>query len=243
MTKLKKAIKYSLIFIDTILAITGIVVLVLRALFFQIKSNFLGLDCFIAQDFISVIVFGVLVKTFALFGIFAAAKKNKKLLVVYSILMSLLVFGALGLSLHFAIFREQKANFDLCNQSTYASDLKLNSTSPTKRDFYQTKYECCGWNGLEDYRLNQTNFEIPLSCCKSMQNKCLNAYSTPCSQKLVINNDQWKTTLYLILLTFCLLTLLSIWLSLVLTYFIGRKKKSSSPVYYQSSSRSQFIHT
>lgn len=248
MSKAKKWTKYTLLILNVLIALSGIVILVSRSLFLHYKNDFLGTECFVSQDFISVIVFGALIKIFSLFGLYATAKEHRKLLILYSILMSALVIASLGTSYNHAIFREEKSDFNTCDKHVYFHELRSNSTNEKKRDLIQTSFKCCGWKSADDYLNKSGNLTLPLSCCKN-QSVCSGnmtassemIFKDSCSSKLISNNKAWKITLYSILVTFSVMTFVSIWLSLYFAHLKNKKAKNRNNNQFRSTGV-QFRH-
>ena len=258
-----KIIKCILISNNIFIALTGVLILSVRSVFRYYREEFLGNICFEVQDYIAVFLIGALVKIFSLFGVYAAVKEYRSHLKAYAFIMSLLLMVSFGVVLYNSIIRERYSDFNVCGLNL--SDLKYNSSNEAKRDLHQTKFKCCGWTGLNDYKENNT-LNLPLSCyiesnssnvlidCCTFNNATLNQsssfdqsicykseliYQNSCSSKVILYNNQLKHSLYAIVLVSAILTFSSIWLSLYLSSKIASKKrnKNQNPTYHHLNRR------
>jgi len=232
-------IKHLVVIIDFFIAFSGLAILITRSVYVSRHSNLIGLDCFVNQDYYTVITFGVLAKVIAIFGIYVTCMERRKLIILYSFLVSLLVVASLGNSLYHAIMREQKEDFNLCNRNMYEHILKINSSDEGKQNEIQLENKCCGWNSTDNYlNISSDEIQAPKSCCtnhSACQNKLYVSdrnllFNETCSSKLLSNNKTWKILLYTMVSSFAVLTFLSMWFSLYLAFNTPKKRAVHRPI-------------
>lgn len=164
------------------------------------------------------IIFGIFVFLLGILGAFSTIKGRQGLLNLYSGIMSLIfliqfITGAVALGV------KNSSNFDTYVEKVFAQQIRINSTHPSERDFYQKYFECCGWNGVGDYVVNNS-IEAVESCC--IQPKCdvtkiKELFPSPCNSKLIGASRSIIEVAGTILLVFAFFNLTSIILSILLS--------------------------
>lgn len=155
---------------------------------------------------------------FGSFGLFATIKDKYRFLYIYMSVMSLVfiiqfITGVVGLSV------KNSSKFDDYVANVFAPQLNMNSTQESERDFYQSYFKCCGWNGLSDYILNG-QLNATRSCCKN-ENDCVTSdssklFNNACSTKLIDASRHVIQVACAILVTFSVFNIISVVLSFVL---------------------------
>jgi hypothetical protein len=162
---------------------------------------------------------------FGVFGLYATLKDNYAFLFGYSGFMSIIflvqfVTGVVALGV------KDSSKFPDYVTHAFEPEFKVNSTNEAERDFYQEKFDCCGWNGPTDYYFNDV-LSAPLSCCKIKNDECkgdkLNLLkTTTCNYKLMDASRGVIGVVGGVLLSFSIINFFSILLSV----FMARKIRS-----------------
>ena len=222
--KTTRCIKYTLIAVDLIILLSGIIMLIAGSVVqAQINSQKLSFSIggfSLQAGSIICIIFGILIFIFSFMGLFASIKDSHRFLVLYSVVMSLILLiqfitGVTGLGV------KNSSMFNNYVEDVFKKDFILNTTLPIERDFYQEKFKCCGWNGFEDYLINGT-LQAPKSCCFDQLNCTENEsdkkkiFSGSCGGKLI---EALQVTINVacgILVTFSVFNFISILFSALL---------------------------
>ncbi|CAF0823279.1 unnamed protein product [Brachionus calyciflorus] len=111
---------------------------------------------------------------------------NKKNAKFYSeILFGGSITCLMGLIFLWLCFTQQNSVF--MRNEKYAKQFSALSKNKARIDMSQDYFECCGWEGPEDYYGSIRNYTlIPKSCCKDTDNcECLNdIYSIGCKYEI-----------------------------------------------------------
>ena len=114
---------------------------------------------------------------------------------------------------------KNSSNFESYVEKVFANEIRINSSHPAERDFYQNYFECCGWNGVGDYAVNNT-IEAVESCCieqKCDVTKIDELYRSPCNSKIIGAARRIIEVAGTLLLVFAFFNLTSIILSIILS--------------------------
>lgn len=173
-----KAIKYSLIVINVIIFISGLVMLIGGSVVQgQINSQNLSrtIGGYSTQaGSIICIIFGLFVLMFSVLGLYATIKDHYRFLFIYTGFMSFIfviqfITGVVGLSV------KNSSKFNDYVSQVLKDDFKANitETRAQERDEFQRVFECCGWQKYDDYRLDDNTWHVPKSCClDKSEDKC-----------------------------------------------------------------------
>lgn len=228
-----KAIKYSLIFINIIVFLSGLIMLIGGSVVQgQIKSQNLSRNIggySTEAGAIICIIFGIFILLLSLFGLYATIKDHHRFLFLYSGVMSLIfviqfITGIVGLSV------KHSDKFDDEIKEEFKNDFKLDTTKTLERDAIQHYFKCCGWGSFRDYQYENNTFNVPTSCCKDQSplncdtfgNRSAIYFEDGCSTKLIRGFGTVIETACAILVTFSIFNLIGIVLSIIL----GRNIKS-----------------
>ncbi|CAF0865847.1 unnamed protein product [Brachionus calyciflorus] len=222
MSSTSKYLKYSLLAINTIVCISGLVMLIAGAVTLsningQKLSRTIGGYSLPAGSVIC-IIFGIFIILLGALGVYSTMKDRYGLLNVYSGLMSLIfliqfITGAVALGV------KNSSSFDSYAEKVFAHELNINSTHEIERDFYQTFFQCCGWNGIRDYMLPNNTVQAVDSCCKAKgcdTSEVTQLFESPCNSKLIGASRRIIDVAGSILLVFAFFNLTSIILSVIL---------------------------
>ena len=170
MSAMTKFIKYSLIVIDVIIFLSGLI-MTISGCVIQAQNNsellIKSIGVYSMQSgSIICIIFGLIIVTLSIFSIFSGFKDHYRFLNYFAIALFVIfviqfITGVTGLSVR------NSSDFDSMLEEIFALEMKINSTNIKERDPYQVIFQCCGWKDVNDYRLTNGTLEAPKSCCKN----------------------------------------------------------------------------
>lgn len=219
-----RLVKFILIIIDVLIFLSGIIMLIGGSVVqSQINSEKLAASVggYSTQaGSIICIIFGLFVTVFSLFGLYSAVKDHHRFLIVYCSFMSIIfiiqfITGIVGLSV------KNGDNF-VGDVAEIVRPMFQYGHTQSLTNFYQSRYQCCGWNDYRDYLANATDvnsLSAPSSCCqKSGCDTAIeaNLYPNGCQNKLVSMFSKVIEGACGILVTMSLITAASLILSGIL---------------------------
>ncbi|RNA41129.1 CD63 antigen [Brachionus plicatilis] len=223
MSSYGKCIKYSLIVINTAICVSGLVMLIAGAvtqskITDQKMARTIG-GYSLPAGSVLCIIFGIFVFLLGVLGAFATIKGRQGLLNLYAGIMSLIfliqfITGAVALGV------KNSSKFDSYVEKVFAHEIKINSSHPAERDFYQNYFKCCGWNGVGDYALPNNTILAVESCCieKDCNVTQINQlHPNPCNSKIIGASRSIIEVAGTLLLVFAFFNLTSIVLSIILS--------------------------
>jgi hypothetical protein len=170
MSGVTKVVKYSLLTLNVLIFCSGLVMLIAGSIV-QHKINRESLSRTIGgystqSGSIICIIFGIFIVLLAVLGIYSTLKDHFRFLIGYAVILSLIfviqiVTGVTGLTV------KNSSKFNDYVENVFANEFRLNVTKAkeVERDKFQTLFQCCGWQSVNDYRLTNGTIMAPKSCC------------------------------------------------------------------------------
>ena len=170
MSGVTKVVKYSLLTLNVLIFCSGLIMLIAGSIV-QHKINRESLSRTIGgystqSGSIICILFGIFIVLLAVLGIYSTVKDHFRFLIGYGVILSLvfvvqIVTGVTGLTV------KNSAKFNDYVENVFAKEFRLNATAvqQVERDKFQTLFQCCGWQSVNDYRYLNETIIAPKSCC------------------------------------------------------------------------------
>jgi hypothetical protein len=170
MSGVTKVVKYSLLTLNVLIFCSGLIMLVAGSIV-QHKINRESLSRTVGgystqSGSIICILFGIFIILLALLGIYSTLKDHFRFLIGYGIILSVvfvvqIVTGVTGLTV------KNSSKFNDYVENVFAGEFKLNVTKvrEAERDKFQSLFQCCGWQSINDYRYPNNTIIAPKSCC------------------------------------------------------------------------------
>ncbi|RWS25867.1 CD9 antigen-like isoform X1 [Leptotrombidium deliense] len=191
-----KCAKLLLLVFNAILWASGIILFALgvfllveddRSLMFKLfasKTTSYALPQYLAWSFVAI---GAAIFFIGFCGCCGALRESRWLLLLYSIFLLLIFASELAIGILAVVFQEKVvAELKLSLTSKLRDEFGFNSALTAAVDLVQTKYECCGISGAEDYRESSWKHSplsggnnVSMTCCVLLNMMDDQAYINP----------------------------------------------------------------
>ncbi|XP_045785697.1 23 kDa integral membrane protein-like [Maniola jurtina] len=234
-------IKYLLVVFNGLFMIFGIVIIAAACVDLGMIKGFAGMETTGHETDIVLIVVGVLILLVAAFGCFGAWKESPKLLYIFAGCLILIILLELSVGIAAAALRPQlEGTMKTQLRASFIKNKSSREEDSTYKEFWdniQTKLECCGVTGPDNYIASEPRLNPAYSCCPpddsdhSMETKrsdCISLtkyYQEGCEDKVLGTVHSAGMTIIVCGILFCFLEVAGIVLALWLAHTIKTQDK------------------